>query len=174
MQRVNFRFFRRQACGELILLLAILVAAGCSNSSAGPETVAPPKPLAGKSLVFSCSDERLRAHFEPMVRVWSHETGATATLAAEPMKPGDATDLAILPAAQLGAWADRGDLVLLPFNVREAGNAYHFSSVVPPFRGEAYAGWGNQLFGLPVAFETQVVVYRADRFTDPAAQAEFQ
>lgn len=96
------------------------------------------------------------------------------TVSADAMKAGDAADLAILPAAELGAWAERGELAPVPFNFRDSGQAYQLSSVLPPFRGEAYAGWGNQSFGLPVAFETSVVVYRADRFLDAATQAEYR
>lgn len=174
MQRFDFNFFRLRACGELAILLAVLISSGCSNSAAGPESIAPPKPLAGKSLVLSCPDERLRAVLEPMIRVWSFETGASVKLSADAMKPGDVVDLAILPAAELGAWAERGDLAAVPFALRETGNPYQFSSLLPPFRGEAFIGWGNQLFALPVASHAPIVAYRADRFADPAIQAEYR
>jgi multiple sugar transport system substrate-binding protein len=174
MQRVYSHFFRRRACGELAFLSLLLISTGCSNSTALPDQAAQEKPLAGKFLVLSCSDERLRTVFEPMVRVWSFETGATVKLTADTMKPGDAVDLAILPAAELGAWAERGELTAVPFSLREAGNSYQFSSVVPPFRGEAYIGWGNQLFALPVASHVPIVAYRADRFADPKLRAEYR
>lgn len=174
MQRVNSRIFWRRACGELALGFALLLVAGCSNSAAGPDPAAPPKPLAGTSLVLSCPDESLRTVFEPWVRVWAHESGARVTLSAEAMKSGDAVDVAILPAAELGAWVERGALTVLPNSLREPGNPYQFSSILPPFRGEAFIGWGNQLFATPVAFHAPVVVFRADRFADPETRAEYR
>lgn len=174
MQRVNSRIFRKRACGELTIWFAFLLAAGCSSSSAGPDTAAPPKPLAGTTLVVSCPDESLRKMFEPWVRVWAHESGARVTVSEAAMKPGDAVDVAILPAAELGAWAERGELAVLSNSLREAGNPYQFSSVLPPFRGEAFIGWGNQLFAAPVASHAPIVVYRADRFADPETRVEYR
>ncbi|MFO0804809.1 MAG: extracellular solute-binding protein [Gemmataceae bacterium] len=171
---MNSRIFWKRACGELTVWFAFLLAAGCSNSSAGPDTAAPPKPQAGTTLVLSCPDESLRKVFEPWVRVWAHESGARVTVSAAGMKPGDTVDVAILPAAELGAWAERGELAVLPNALREPGNTYQFSSVLPPFRGEAFIGWGNQLFAAPVASHAPIVVYRADRFADPETRVEYR
>ena len=152
-------------------LLSCLVA-GCDNSTGMTPSVSP-KPLQGTSLKFRCSEVRLRSILEPMVRVWSHQSGAQVEIASGPMGPNDASDLAVISFAELGTWADRGELVPIPASLREPGHAYQWSSVLSVYRGEAFAGWGGQLFGLPIAAEGRLMVYRADRFADPQAKAEF-
>jgi len=168
MQRLTRRFWIVRVPAQL----AVLLLAGCLGDSSGPDTTAPKKPLEGTALAFRCSDDRLRGLLEPAVRVWSRETGATVSVGREPMKPGDAVDVAIIPAAELGAWADRGDLLPVPFSLREPGHTYQWSSITAGFRSESAIGWGSQLLALPVAAETPVLVYRADRIATPATTWE--
>ncbi|HEX4607681.1 MAG TPA: extracellular solute-binding protein, partial [Urbifossiella sp.] len=109
-----------------------------------------------------------------MVRSWAARTGATVELVDSPMSPGDATDVAILPSAELSGWADRGDLVPVPTAFKEAGHPLQWSGLLAAYRSEPYAGWGAQLYGLPVATPGFILVYRSDRFADKTAGDEFR
>ena len=148
MQRLNRRIPANRFRPQLTGLAIVLFTAGCSGTVDSSEQAPAAKPRQGTTLRVSCPDDRLRTLIEPMVRVWAHETGAAATVTADRMTPGDATDVAILPNAELGLWADRGELVQVPFQFREPGNAYVWSGVLQPYRNESAAGWGGQLFGL--------------------------
>lgn len=172
MQRLTSRNLGNRRQLQLTAMPFLLFAVGCFGTAAQPGPASNTKPLAGTTLKVSCPDDRLRALIEPMVRVWAHGNGATASVTADPMN--GTTDVAILPTAELGARADRGELAPVPFKLREPGNGYQWTSVLPQFRADAYAGWGGQLYALPVAAETSVIVYRADLFADPAVQADHQ
>ena len=173
VKRINRRASRvaeLMLAGGAALLLAGAV--GCSGAPSQSASVTP-RPLEGTSLKFSCSDDRLRALLEPMIRVWSHRTGAQVEVAKDRMSATDAFDFGVIPFAELGSLANRGDLAPIPAALREPGHAYQWSSVLSVYRGEAYAGWGTQVFGLPIAADGHLLVYRADRFADPQTKEEF-
>ncbi|QDU18291.1 extracellular solute-binding protein [Urbifossiella limnaea] len=154
----------------ILLLAATLVAAGCNP----PEPVAGPagKPRGGVTLRVSCPDARLAGILRPMARSWAARTGATVELVEGPMS--DAADVGVLPAADLGGWADRGELAAVPSAFKDAGHPYQWNGVLAVYRGEPYAGWGAQLYGLPIAADGFAVVYRADRFADKGASDDFR
>jgi len=156
---------------------AILLLVGtCALPGCTPPTPAAPagKPRAGVALTVSCPDARLAGVLRLMARSWAARTGATVELAERPMAPGDATDVAIIPAPELGGWADRGDLAPVPAALKDVGHPFQWNGVLPAYRSEPYAGWGAQVYGLPIAGDGYVVVYRADRFADKAAVDEFR
>ena len=165
------RFARRVG---VLLLVATTLAPGCAPETPAPADGPAPKPLAGAALRVSCPDARLAAHLRPMTRSWAARTGATVELVEVPMSPGDATDVAVLPAADLGGWADRGDLAPVPSALKQAGHPFQWNGLLAVYRSEPYAGWGAQLYGLPLAADGFVLVYRSDRFSDKAAGDEFR
>lgn len=152
--------------------LAALVLAGCSPPSR-PSTDAL-KPYQNIALKLRCADQSFADAIAPLARVWAAKTGAIVEVIASPLTPDDGADLAVLPASEIGFWADRGDLLSVPIALRESGHPYHWSGVLPAYRGEQMAGWGNQLVALPLAGDGYVVVYRADRFDDFAAAFLYQ
>lgn len=109
-----------------------------------------------------------------MARSWATRTGAVVELGEEPMSPGDAADVGVLRFADLGGWADRGDLAPVPARLKEPGHPFQWTGLLAPYRGEPYAGWGAHLYGLPLAADGFVLVYRADRFANPSAVKDFQ
>src|SRR4051812_32850939 len=156
----------------ILLLVGTCTLPGCSppEPDAGPVS----KPRAGVTLTVSCPDARLAGVLRPMARSWAARTGASVEVVERPMAPGDATDVAVVPAPDLGAWADRGDLAPVPAALKDAGHPFQWNRPLPAYRSEPYAGWGAQLYGLPIAGDGSVVVYRADRFSDKAAADEFR
>lgn len=154
----------------ILLLLATTVTPGCgpAEPAAGPAG----KPRAGVTLRVSCPGARLAGVLRPMARSWAARTGANVELVEGPLS--DPSDVGIIPAADLGAWADRGDLAPVPSAFKDAGHPFQWHGLLPVYRSEPYAGWGAQLYGLPIAAETHVVVYRADRFADKASGDEFR
>jgi len=157
---------------SFLIFATTLLLMGCSGSI-NPAQPPPNKQYQGTSLNLSCPDEQLRSLLEPMIQVWSKQTGAVVSVSRDRMG-ADGTDVAILPYAELGEWADRGDLLPVPSALREPGDSYQWGSILEVYRGEPYAGWGSQVFALPVASEGSIVVYRADRFADPKSQEEFR
>ena len=155
------------------LLVATLLAPGCASDEPAAATVAQ-KPLTGTALKVSCPDARLAAVLRPMARSWAARTGAALEIADTPMTSGDTTDVAVFPFAELGAWADRGELATVPPALKEAGNPFQWSGLLPMYRSEPYAGWGALLYGLPLAADGFVLIYRMDRFADKAAGDEFR
>jgi ABC-type glycerol-3-phosphate transport system substrate-binding protein len=89
------------------------------------------------------------------------------------MTSGDATDIGIIPAHDLGAWAEHGELVPVPVSLRAADNPYQWTALLPAYR-EHLIEWGGQACALPLAGEGFVIVYRSDRFTEANFIAAFQ
>jgi ABC-type glycerol-3-phosphate transport system substrate-binding protein len=156
----------------ILLLVGATFLPGCNPTE--PAAAPAAKPRAGVTLRVSCPDARLADVLRPMARSWAARTGASVELVEAPMAPGDATDVAVLFAPDLGAWADRGDLAPVPAALKDVGHPFQWNGILPAYRSEPYAGWGDQLYGLPVAGDGSVVVYRADRFGDKAAGDEFR
>lgn len=150
----------------LVVALAAL-AAGCGGDVNVTSPGQPARPHEGKKLTFNCSDRALADALEPMIRSWEVRTGAAVALTRDPMTAGDATDLAVIPANRLGEWAEPGHLAPLPLKHRA-----QVAELLPPY-AERLAMWGDQTQAVPLAGDGVVLVYRADRFADPAAAAEF-
>lgn len=150
---------------------AVLWTGGCGPSNTG----APPKdarPFAGTKLRVSCPDEKFAAAITPLAKAWASRAEAAVEVVTDPMAPGDAADVGVIPVADLGAWADRGELAPVPTGLRAAGNAYQRQDVLDVYR-ERLASWGRQTLALPLAGGGSVVVYRADRFADPPTREKF-
>ena len=153
---------------------ALLAASGCGGGPQ-PGTVHDDKnkPFAGATLTLSCPDAAFTAVVEPLAKAWAARNGAAVSLSAGPLDEA-AADAGIIPAAELGTWAERGDLLPVPAALREPGHPYQWLSVVGAYRGEPFAGWGGQVRGVPLAGGGHVLVYRADRFADARAGEKFR
>lgn len=152
-------------------LTTALAAGGCgpSNTTVPSEKA---KPYAGATVRLSCPHREFAAVVAPLARAWAGRTGATVEVVADPMAPGDAIDVGVIPAAELGTWADRGELAVVPTSLRAAGNAYQRQDVLDVYR-ERLAGWGRQTLALPLSGGGDVIVYRADRLADVPTREKF-
>src|SRR5688572_12384418 len=110
------RIARRAA---ILLLAGTTLLPGCNPGE--PAAAPGGKPRAGVTLTVSCPDARLAGILRPMARSWAARTGAAVELVEAPMAPGDAADVAVIPAPDLGAWADRGDLAPVPPALKDVG-----------------------------------------------------
>lgn len=108
----------------------------------------------------------------PMVRAWEARTGATVTIRREPMTDTDSTDVAIIPAGELGVWADPGQLAAVPAKLR-GDPAFQWNGLLPAY-GERLVEWGGQAYAVPLTGDGHVLVYRADRFAEKSAADALQ
>lgn len=102
---------------------------------------------------------------------WATRTGARVTLRTDPTMPEEA-DVAVIASAELGSWAERGELTPVPVALRAADHPFQWNAVLPPYR-EQLIEWGGQARAIPLSGDGYVVVYRADRLTDPKVVAAF-
>lgn len=160
---------QRDACWVVVIGWGLL-SSGCSSGGQADEAAASSHPWSGVRLIMRCPEPDWLAALQPLVQSWSYRSGAQVELRSEPMRPADDTDIGILPAAELGAWADRGDLALLPASFRQSGHAFQWTNVLPPYR-EHLIEWGGQAQALPLAGDAYLLVVRGDRLTDPVVQA---
>ena len=159
------RFYRLSA-------LTFIILAGCGGPSVSGPVPGAATPHKGVTLKLSCPDAAFAAAVGPTARAWANRTGAAVEILPAPMTTGDAADLAVIPFADLGTWAERGDLAPAPASLRAGDNAYQWLSVLPAYRNLLTA-WGGQVLGLPLAGDGHVLVYRADRFADKATAERF-
>ncbi|MBX9624047.1 MAG: hypothetical protein K2X82_09580, partial [Gemmataceae bacterium] len=157
--------------GGLAVLLVAVVAGGC-NPAGEAAPPAPPPPFAGATVRLGVADPRLAELLTPSARIWASRTGAAVEVSGGPVSPG--VDVGVIPAGDLGALAERDELLPVPAAIREPGHPYQWAGVIPAFRGEGYVGWGGRAFALPLAGPGDVVVYRMDRLADPAFRKEFE
>ncbi len=151
--------------------LLLTVTVGCDGP---PLPGKPPAtPNAGVVLTLACPDPALAPLLGRAAASWAAPTGATVRVAAGPMAPGDDADVGVLRPAELGAWADRGELLPVPAAVRAAGHPYQWGGVGAAYR-ERLAAWGGQAVGLPLGGDGHVVVYRSDRLADPRVAETFR
>jgi ABC-type glycerol-3-phosphate transport system substrate-binding protein len=177
--RRRARIYRSRLGGGAVVgvvmlgVVGALLPVGCGG---GPDETPKEagKAYAGVTLRVSCPDAKLAGVLGPMAKVWAARTGAAVEVVTAPMTPGDAADVGVVPFADLGTWGDRGELVPVPAALKDAGHPYQWAAVFPAYRGEPFAGWGRQLYGLPLAADGYVLVYRADRFADEPTRAAFQ
>ncbi|MFM8273081.1 MAG: extracellular solute-binding protein [Gemmata sp.] len=156
-----------------MIFLGAMAAGACALG--GCDTAVPPpvpKPHDGVSLTLSCPDAAFADAIAPMVRAWGVRTGATVTLSREPMAPADAADLGVIPTGHLGAWAEPGHLAEVPAKLRAGDHPIQWFGFLTAY-GDRLVEWGARTRAVPLTGDGHVLVYRADRFADKAAAAEF-
>lgn len=146
------------------LILVLLSVAGCAPPPPPPEQ---PKPFDKQALTLSCPEPAMADAITPMVRTWEARTGAAVTIRREPMTAADATDIAVVAAGDLGAWAEPGHLAPVPAKLRSDAT-FQWSGLLPAY-GERLVEWGGQTMAIPLTGDGHIVVYRADRFAEKTA-----
>ena len=120
------------------------------------------------TLTVACADPSFAREFRQRAVGWAGRTGATVAVG-----PDAAADLAIIPPADLGAFASRGELATLPNEYIQPSNPLQWNAILPVY-GRTLSGWGEKLVGLPLAGDGAVLVYRADRLSDARSRSEFR
>jgi hypothetical protein len=154
----------------LITSLGLVCFTGCGDTSL-PSSDA--RPLSNITLTLRCADGAFIEAIRPAASSWANRTGAVLQIKTESMRPGDDTDIGILPSPQFGAWADRGDLVPVPATLRTADNPFQWTALLPAYR-EQLIEWGGQARAIPLAGDGYIIVHRTDRLTDPAFSDAFK
>jgi multiple sugar transport system substrate-binding protein len=152
----------RNATPALIFgaLAAVAGGAGCDSAATPPSAPAAKRIFAGVSLTIGCPDPAFAAELRMRAAGWAARTGATVTVAADPA----AADLAVIPPADLGALAARGDLAPLPDEYTQPSHPLQWNAMLPAY-SRTLSGWGGKVVGLPLAGDGAVLVLRADRLT---------
>jgi multiple sugar transport system substrate-binding protein len=154
----------------LVCLLAVSGCGGDSTKSTDPA----PKTFGGVLITLRCADPAFAEAVTPAAHSWAGRNSAQVKVLAEPMTPGDDTDVAILPVPELGGWAARGELAPVPSSLQNAPtHAFQWSGLLPAYR-EQLVGWGGQTLAVPLAGDGFVIVYRADRLDDPKFAESFR
>jgi ABC-type glycerol-3-phosphate transport system substrate-binding protein len=160
----------------LLLLALILVCfTGCGENAPtnAAKDKAKDKPFANTQLALSCPDTAFADAIEPILRSWEVRTGAKVALRREPMIPADDCDCAVISTSQLGEWAQPGLLLTLPGKYRSGEHAMQWFTLLPAY-SERLISWGGDAFAVPLTGDGHVLVYRADRFADPATKTAFE
>lgn len=159
----NVRFLALVAIGMMLFGNS-----GCNSGVTTVSTGPTQKPLAGVALTYSCQDPALAAVIGPLARSWAGRTGATVTSSTDPR-----SDITILRPFAFGAAAAKGEILPLPRSLREPGHPFQMSTI-PDVYTDGEAGWAGKPFGVVLATEAAVLVYRKDRFDDAASRAAFK
>jgi ABC-type glycerol-3-phosphate transport system substrate-binding protein len=154
---------------RLLLLSGLLAGGGCSGEIELP-TPATERRWEGVELILRCPDASWRTALEPLVQSWAFRMGATVHWRDEAMRPGDDTDIAVLPAAELGSWADQGELSRVPVAFRQSGHPFQWTNVLLPYR-EYLIEWGGQAQALPLAGDAFLIVLRRDQLENATVRA---
>jgi ABC-type glycerol-3-phosphate transport system substrate-binding protein len=157
--------------GKLIgsIALAVVLASGCSDSSAPPPAAKNRQPFAGVKVKVGCADPRVAVELARRAGPWSQRTGAAATV--EPGLPADA-DVVVIPPRELGAWVAKNDAKPVPEEIRGSTHPLQWPRLLT-ISAERLAGWGGDARAIPLAGEAYVLIYRADRFADPKAAPDY-
>lgn len=166
------RYSHAGAIVAVLLPLALVAAPlGCDAPAVtGPGHAK--KPLEGQALALACPDGAMADAVAPLVRAWEARTGATVAVRRAPMTESDATDVGIIPAGELGRWAEPGHLAPVPAKLL-TDPAFQWAGLLPAY-GERLVEWGGQTVAVPLTGDGHVVVYRADRFAEKTAADAFQ
>jgi ABC-type glycerol-3-phosphate transport system substrate-binding protein len=163
----------RAAAAVVLLAAALGTAGGCDPAGpADPPAAGVRKPYAGVRLTVSCPDAAFATAVAPMANTWAARTGAAVALVPAPMTAADATDVGVVAVGELGRWGEGGLLTPVPLALR-TNDQYQWQGLLPTY-AERLSEWGGQTLAVPLTGDGHLLVYRADRFAEKAAAAEFR
>ncbi len=172
--RNRYKLHTLTTLAVLLALVAGLSALGGCGADPPPTTTT--KVHDGVNLTLSCPDAAFHDAIAPMVRSWEARTGAKVSLTRDAMTPQDATDLAVIPAGHLGAWAEPGHLAALPARFRAGDHPIRWFELLTAY-SDRLVEWGALTQAVPLTGDGYVLVYRADRlaeFTRPGPPATWE
>ncbi|MFO0935616.1 MAG: hypothetical protein U0798_03755 [Gemmataceae bacterium] len=145
----------------------MVLASGCQSKN-NPTVVIEPKPLAGKTLSISISDPALRNVLGPIARSWAVKTGAIVTEST-----GEDADIQLYRPMDFGVAASQKQILPLPKELRDSSHPYQILNVADSFV-DGLASWAGQPYGVMLSADESVLIYRKDRFDEPANRTEYK
>jgi multiple sugar transport system substrate-binding protein len=127
-----------------------------------------PPPHQGAVLRIDCP-----APLRELIHSQSSAWQARQQARVEIVQPGQPADVSIIPPASLPALASRGKLTPLPDALRERGNPFEWTSLLPVYR-EQLLLWDGTPFAVPLLGESPVCLYRVDLFASAEHQEKFR
>lgn len=159
---------RRAVAIAVGLLAAVLT--GCPpGERTMPPAARADKPFAGVTFTLACGDPAVAREVGRRAAGWAARVGATVTTVPA---AADA-DVLVIPPAELGAWAAKGDAVPVPKSLAAGDHPLQMSRILSAYR-DRLNSWGADAVALPVAGDAYVLAYRADLLADPKAKDAFQ
>jgi multiple sugar transport system substrate-binding protein len=153
---------------SLTILSILALPAGCQRVLPTPE----PPPYHGVTLRVSApagAAELVRVQS----RAWAGRQEARVEVVVSPAeKPAEGADVWVVPPVELPRWAAAGRLLTVPPALAERGGKFDWNGLLPLYREQLLA-WDKKTFGLPLAGEAPVCVYRADLFASKEHQEKF-
>lgn len=163
-----FSLIRRSALGRWpIGLLLAVVAVGCRPPR--PVDVPKPQPFAGVTVRLACQDPTFARELVGRGKIWGTRTGGAVVLEADWTK----ADAAVIPPARLGEVAVADPLAARPDALSHRDHPLRWGEVLPSFQ-DKLCNWGRRAVAVPVAGDGFVLLYRVDRFADPAVAAAYR
>jgi hypothetical protein len=143
-----------------LLLAPFVLGAGCIERPSTIDPV-PPRSHEGLTLRLATTDPADNMLLSQLSRGWAVRSGADVRIVDETWD--GSADIGLIPLADLGRWANAGQLAPVPTDLKQAANAYRWDDLFPAY-GNRLTSWGEQTYALPVIAEGMVLVYRKDLF----------
>lgn len=156
--------------GPLILSLVlalVLVVVGCRPPR--PVDTPKPQPFVGVTIRLACHDPAFARELSGRGKIWGTRTGGAVVLESDWTK----ADAAVIPPARLGELANSDLLAGRPDALAHRDHQLRWGDVLPSFQ-DKLCNWGRRSVAVPVAGDGFVLLYRMDRFADPAVAAAYR
>lgn len=150
-------------------ILTIAWLTGCGGSSQTPTAASTARPTVAATLSVGCADPVFARAIGDAANGWAAKNGAAVKVESKPTTP----DLLVLRPAEVGEPAAAGRLAPLPQTLLSLDQPLQWPRIAAVFR-QNLTGWGGQVQGIPLASDGFVLIFRADRFSDPGAVAACQ
>ncbi len=153
-------FRHRRSLLLALLIPALGIGAGCIER---PSTIdpAPPRPYEGVELRLAASDPEDRALLQQLAHEWASRSGAKIRVLDDSWD--GSADVGLIRTAELGRWADSGQIALAPNDLKQPANSYRWEDLLPAY-SVRLTNWNDRTYALPVLGEGMVVLYRRDFF----------
>lgn len=158
---------QRSSRSILIVLSIAVLPVGCQRSTPSTGATVATKAVA-TPLVLACSDPTLSATLLGRSAGWGAINGRSVVAGTE-----DAAEVLVVRPTDIGRLAVAGRASSLPPALKDSTNPLQWPRLSPAYRG-TLSGWGGETVAVPLAGDSLLLVYRADRIADPKHQAGFQ
>jgi ABC-type glycerol-3-phosphate transport system substrate-binding protein len=144
----------------ILLCLCSLFVVSCSSP---PAALPPVKPHVTASIVVSCTDPEWARELQNRGAIWASRTGGTVKIVTTLM---DSADILVGSVGDLTVRANLGTLDPVPTHYRLQDHPTRWDRILDSYRVKL-ASWGQTVYGLPLRGECDLLLYRADLFSDP-------
>jgi ABC-type glycerol-3-phosphate transport system substrate-binding protein len=152
----------------------LFVALGAALLAGCPRVLPPPPPPEHRGALVRVA---CPAHLAGLVREQSRAWQARQQARVETVgaNAGADADLVVFPPDALAARVARagpGKLLPLPAALRQRGDAFDWSALLPFYRDQLLL-WDRTAYAVPLVGEAPVCLFRADKFADAGVRARF-